>query len=157
MIKRTVAAVGLAAGLLCVPLSAHAHEGGPMGRPMGPGFMQPLMLRGLNLSNEQRDQIHAIRSGNADQLHSLMKQLREAHEALSTKLLAAGTVQEADLQPDVDRIAALHAQLLQLDVANARAIRGVLTPDQLTSAAERHARWRACEPGHDAMPDEHVD
>jgi hypothetical protein len=61
--------------------------------------------------------------------------MHDAHEALADKMLAAGTVTEADIAPQVAKIAELHQQLLDHGTKVMLQIRAIATADQLAKAA----------------------
>jgi Spy/CpxP family protein refolding chaperone len=75
-----------------------------------------------------------------DTRQALLKQLREAHEALADKMFAAGTLGEADVAPLVDRVATLHRQLVEHGAKVMRQVRAVATPEQLAKAATTKAK-----------------
>ena len=70
-------------------------------------------------------------------------QLREAHKELADKIFAPETVQEADLAPQVQRVAQLRQQLMQAGLKVALEVRGVLTPEQLAQASQLKDRMRS--------------
>jgi len=137
-----------AAGLMMVAVwtaAAEAHGiGGPgHGQGMGGGMLFPAILRTLNLTPEQRGQIEQIMKAHRTKLEPLFEQLHTAHDELTTKLLAPGAVGANDLTPTIQHIGQLQQQLMQEWVRAALEARGVLTPDQLTKAAEMKKRLDA--------------
>jgi hypothetical protein len=66
--------------------------------------------------------------------------MHAANDALAARLLAPGTVQAADLAPNVQQITSLRQQLTQEWVAAALDLRAILTPAQLAKAAQVHQR-----------------
>lgn len=117
--------------------------GGMMGE--GPSIMLPLVLKHADLTPEQTDQVHKIMDADHDSLRALFKQLQAANDELANKLFAAGSVQAADLTPQVQRITQLRQQLMEQGLKTALAIRAVLKPDQLAKVAQLKARMDAAQ------------
>ena len=143
-------------------------EVGIMGPPPlgdGPGMMLPLLLKGIDLSDEQKARIKEILAGRRDSLRTLFSQLRKAHEEMSAKLFAPGEVRAEDLAPQMGQITQLREQLMRDGLTTMLEVRKVLTPEQLTKAAqvkermdtlheEMRSLWR--EKGGEDKPDEDV-
>jgi len=134
-------AVSLAAGsAFAQPMGGAPHMmmGGP-GRFMmgeGPSEMMPLVLRHAGLTPEQSDQVHKIMEADHDALRALFNQLRAANDELASKLFAPGSVQAADLAPQVQRITQLRQQLMDQGLKTALTIRAVLKPEQLAKVSQ---------------------
>src|SRR5207245_6714273 len=79
---------------------------------------------------------------------ALIGQLRQAQRELADRLFAPGNLQEADLGPQLQRIASLREQLVQENAKIALEVRAILTPEQLARAAQVKARMRQ---RHDEM------
>ena len=109
----------------------------------GPGMMLPLLLRGADLTDQQKAQIKTIMTSRRGTLRPLFQQLRAAHEELATKLLTPGEVQAGDLTPQLQQIAQLREQLSQEGLAVMLGVRKVLTPEQLAKASQRRERMQA--------------
>ena len=109
----------------------------------GPGMMLPLLLRGADLTDQQKTQIKTIMAAHRGTLRPLFQQLRTAHEELATKLLAPGDIQTGDLTPQLQQIARLREQLSQEGLAVMLEVRKVLTAEQLAKAAQRRERMQA--------------
>jgi Spy/CpxP family protein refolding chaperone len=73
-------------------------------------------------------------------MRDTLNALHAAHEALADTLLSAGTVTDADIAPEVAKIAALHQQLLEHGTKVMLQIRAIATPDQLAKAADTKAK-----------------
>src|SRR5262249_23404496 len=110
------------------------HGGGQM--------VLPLMLKGANLTADQQAQVKQIIATHRAATASMFQQLRAAQNALVDKVVAAGTVQEADIQPQIDQINQLRAQLMQDGARLAVDVRGVLTADQLARVSQLKDRMR---------------
>ncbi len=127
-----------------VPPAAHAQ--GPAGRAWrggwGSGLMLGVPLRSLNLTPDQQNQVQSILSTYRSSAHPIIQQLRQAQRSLADQLLAAGQLQGADLQPQLQQISQLRTQLLQLSAQAAMDIRNLLTSDQLASAAQTKDKLR---------------
>ena len=114
-------------------------RGGPGGGPGGETRL-PLRLLVQQMTPEQRGKVREILMADRGARRDVLTQLRAAHEALSDKMLAAGTVGEADLAPLLDKIAGLHRQLLQQGTKAMLQIRAIATPEQLAQAAATKQR-----------------
>lgn len=123
---------------------AHAQTTGHWrGRDDGDaGTMLPLMLRSANLTSDQQTRVREILTAHHTASKPLIEQLRQLQNDLADKLFAPGTVQEADLQPQLQQIAKLRAQLLAESAKAALEVRALLTPDQLGKAAQAKDRLR---------------
>lgn len=108
----------------------------------GSGMMLPLVLRHAHLKPEQNDQVRKIMDANHETLRALFNQLQAANDQLAGKLFAPGTVQAADLEPDVQHITQLRQQLMAQGLKTALAIRAVLTPEQLAQVATVKAQMQ---------------
>ena len=138
----TTVAVAMAAAI-SMPLMAQVPQGrggrgaamaGP-GGPGGPGRGGPMgILRGIQLTDAQRDQIRAIheeaRTGEAPgaKMMELQKQLHLA--------LLADTVDPARLEPLKTSIAAAEAEALARRIDIETRVVQVLTPEQRAQARE---------------------
>ena len=120
----------------------HAGRGGGPGGPGGPGAPggPPMRLLVKELSPEQRREVRQILMADRDTRRDVLKQLREAHEALADKMFAAGPLGEADVAPLVERVATLHRQLVEHGAKVMLQVRAVATPEQLAKAAATKAK-----------------
>lgn len=144
--KKTLVVIGLAA-LAALSFGLVLAQGPGAGSPPGdcphgfdgPGFHHgpgplgfgPRMMRALDLTDAQRDQIHQILESHRDQNADLREQMKAFHEQMRS-------LWSAD-QPDKDAILAqwaegqsLRAQMFEKTVDVRLAVRAVLTPEQLT-------------------------
>ena len=110
--------------------------GGPggAGGPGGPGGM-PLRLLVTQLNPEQRVQVRRILLADRGTMRDTLGQLRKAHDALADKMFAAGNVSQADLEPLMKKIGALHQQIVEHGAQVMLKVRAVATPEQLAKAA----------------------
>jgi Spy/CpxP family protein refolding chaperone len=133
-------AVSVGAGALPAPAQMR-HEWEPGGGRDG-GMALPLLIRAANLTPEQDGKVRAILANHRAVTRNTVAELRRAQDELAERLLAAGPVQSADLQPLLKQIAALREQLLQDSAQIALEVRSVLTPEQLAKAGQLRARMR---------------
>ncbi len=111
------------------------HEG--MGGPGGHGME---FLHGLNLSDEQKTQMKAIGKASWQSLKPLMKQERALHEQETNQLLTSGNVTAEQMQPLLAQEEALRTQIDTARMETMVKMRSVLTPEQLSTAATKHAQ-----------------
>ena len=118
------AAFGLASPAL-------ADDAPPMHRGHGGGMARgPMMeLRGLDLTQEQQDQVFKIFHDQAPAVHEQMKQMRAAHESLA-RLASADTFDAAKAKEAADQEGRAHAQLALIHAQGMAKVRAVLTPEQ---------------------------
>jgi Spy/CpxP family protein refolding chaperone len=123
------------------------HGMGMMGPSLmmgdAPGMMLPLVLKGIDLTAEQEKQVHNIMKAHRATFRSLFRELQGAHKDAADKLFAPGNVQAEDLATQMQRVAQIREQLMQEGLKVALEVRGVLTPEQLTKAAEIKDRMRS--------------
>jgi len=99
-------------------------------------------LHTLNLNPDQQAQVKSILSTYRASARPIIQQLREAQGGLGDRLLAAGQLQAADLQSQLQQITQLRTQLLQLSAQATLEVRSILTPDQLSTAAQTKAKMK---------------
>ena len=116
------------------------HGRGAGGRDAA--MMLPLLLQGANLTPEQDAKVRQILSARRAASQALVEQLRQAQDELADKLFAAGSLKEADLQPQLQKIAQLREQLLRESAKVGLEVRAILTPEQLGKAAQAKDRMR---------------
>lgn len=152
-LKTTLIAASLA---LTIPLAAQARP--PMGdgwgncdRPMmmkkhgGPGMAGGPGLRGIDLSEAQRDQIFNLRHALAPAMREQAKVAREAQQQLAD-LARADNFDANRARALAETKARAHAEMVRLRAENQHAVLQVLTPEQRQQWLER---GRAGRPGGD--------
>ena len=146
---RTIGVTGSLLVVVCLwSLPARAqlrpgpHERGGMAGD-GTGIALPLLLRGANLTADQRAQVQQIMSNHRATFRDLFSQLRAAQDQMANKLFSAGRLQEADLAPQVQQIAQLRNQLAEEGLRVVLEIRGVLTPEQLAKASQLKSQMQS--------------
>lgn len=135
-----------------------------LAQPMGPGGPGPVMIgagpmpmplmmimRHLNLTSDQQAKVHQLMDANFAQSQPLMKQLHTIHDQMADMLMSTGSVSASDLAPLQQQEAQIHQQLDQQMMATALQIRGLLTPDQLSQAADLHTKLKALRAQMDAL------
>ena len=126
--------------LVAAPLRAEPMGPPRMAPPMmhgdSPAMMLHMILRQADLTPEQQDRVHKIMESDHQALRSLFQQLQDANDQLADKLFAPGTVELADLTPQVQEVTQLRQQLMEQGLKTALAIRSVLTPQQLARVAQ---------------------
>lgn len=143
--QRGLAAVIVSVLLLAAAAPAFAQvpgrESGMRNGGRGDGELW-LMIRAAQLTPEQQTKVRAILSAHRASARPVIEQLRQAQQELGSKLLAPGSVQAADLQPQLQRIGQLRDQLAQDSANAALEVRAVLTPEQLARVAQTKDRLK---------------
>jgi Spy/CpxP family protein refolding chaperone len=134
----------LAASLVALlPLGAMA-EGGPggghwHGRHDGDlGF-----LAGVQLTQQQRDQMHQLMHTGFEQMKPLMKQMHDLHRQMGDQLASAGSLDQGQLTGLQQQIDQLRGQIDQQRLETALQVRALLTPEQLAQAAQAHQQLQS--------------
>ena len=123
------------------PGPAFARQGGPPSAWRG-------LLRGLDLTQAQRDQLRALAESEREQRVALAERLRELNQALETALFADVPDQGTIGQLKTD-LSLAHQQSLEARIAAQLQVAQVLTPEQRQKVREaqasgargRRARW----------------
>jgi Spy/CpxP family protein refolding chaperone len=112
-----------------------AHVGCGPGRS-GPGAMEiPMVLHTLNLTSEQRAQIHKIMKSNRATLMPLFAQLRQGRQQLASEFFSPNQVTMSDLNKIEQSNEKIRQQIRQTFLQMALQIRGVLTAAQIKQGA----------------------
>ena len=120
----------------------HARHGGYGGHG-GYGeraMMGGAFLRGLDLTDAQRDKIFAVRHANAPTMREQGKIMHAARAELS-KLALSNDYDEARVKALTDRSAQAMSTMAQLRARSMNEVFRVLTPEQQAKVIERQARW----------------
>lgn len=146
-----VCSLGVVA-VLSAPLMAQGPDGprGPVGRgmrghgPMGMGRgMDGLPLRGLDLTDAQREQVRGIVTAREADFKAIGDRLRAAHEA-QRQAVTRVPVDENEIRARVTEAAAVEADFAILRARIHEQVYQVLTPEQQAKAktlqAERQKR-----------------
>ena len=89
------------------------------------------LIRQLNLTPEQREQIRSIRQGNQPERATVNQRLRETNDALE-EALNADTPDEALVEQRVRDVAAAQASAMRIRISTEIRVRRVLTAEQRT-------------------------
>jgi len=130
-LRRSYIASFLLASSVALGLAPAAQaQGEPMQGRMGMHRGAPMMmLRGLDLSDAQRDQVFKIFHEQAPAVHEQMKQVRQARENLM-QLAAADRFDEAQARQAADAQAKALSTLAVMHAQTVHRVRDVLTPEQ---------------------------
>jgi len=145
-IKRFLVAASVA---LAIPLGAAAFQGEPGGHPGcghfagrgGPGMGGEMMfphLRGLNLSEAQRDKIFEIMHAQAPAMRDKAKAWRKAEDELRA-LTASPDYSDAKARSLADASAKAMADMTLARARTERQVFDVLTPEQRQQLSEMKA------------------
>lgn len=113
-------------------------------------------VRGLDLTEEQRDKLFEIRHASAPKMRDIRKALVKAQRELRN-LATAQTFDQAAAQKQADALAQAHSQLALLRAQNTNAMLAVLTPEQRQKMEQRQQKrddrrkaWREGQRGNPA-------
>jgi periplasmic protein CpxP/Spy len=150
MLKRVIVAAGLVAVLAGGAAVAIAHSpqgggpgiGGPgRGGPRGGGprgFGGDLGLRGVDLTDAQREQLRAIMESHKQEFEQARVKLRDAHRGLA-EAVDAQTVDESTIRARSTVVATAMADDAILRAKVRAEVQGILTAEQLQKVQERKA------------------
>ena len=156
---RFFAGVLLLGGAL-VAGAAFAQDPGPDGGGRGPGFGGPgfggpgpgrrggfgrdggFFLRGIDLTDAQRQQIRELVAQQREQNRELVSQLRAAHEA-ERKAVEATPINEQAIRAAAHAVANTQAELAIRQARLRAEIFALLTPEQRAEADKRGAERKA--------------
>jgi Spy/CpxP family protein refolding chaperone len=130
-----ICALALPGLAVAQPMEGGWHHGGP-----GGGDME--FLHGLTLTDAQKQQAHTIMESARTQSKPLMEQLHQLREQHITLILTAGSTQ-SQLAAVQQQEESVRDQLDNAHLATALQLRDVLTPQQLSQAADLHTKMEA--------------
>lgn len=104
------------------------HRGGHHGKHMG-------MMRGLDLTEAQRDQIFELRHALAPKMREEMKVVRASRQQLR-EMAMSDSYDEAKVKELTEAGAAAKARMAQMRLKNQHEVYQLLTPEQREKAAE---------------------
>ena len=107
------------------------------------GLPLPLLLRTANLTDSQKQQIHAIFEARRASRKAEREQLKAAKESIGAKFLSSGTVAASDMSSSVATITQLQDQMTNEQIQDAVSIRNVLTSAQIAQIAATKAKLDA--------------
>lgn len=100
----------------------------------GLGTLLPLLLRGVGLTAEQKQQMKEIIATHRGPLQELFVQLQEANKDLAKTFIVADDLISDDFAPQVQRIMQIRERLLWEGLATMLEMRAVLTSEQRAKA-----------------------
>lgn len=141
MIKRVLIAAGIVAAVAggAVALAQAPAPGGPgvhgpgRGGRGGPGA--DFGLRGVDLTDAQRDQVRAIRESHRSEFDAAHTKLRDAHRAFG-EATGAATIDEAAIRAGSAEVAAAMADEAILRAKVRAEVFAILTPEQQQKASD---------------------
>lgn len=139
-LKPYLAALLVASSAAVLALPAQAHRGGPdgaQGLSGGPGGAR--MLRQLDLTEAQRDQVFKIFHEQAPALRERAKATRAAHEALR-QAASDPNADAARIRSLADAVGKAHADAAAARAEALQKVAAVLTPEQRAKLAESRGR-----------------
>lgn len=117
--------------------------GGPMrpGGPGGPGMRGPggpggLGFRGLDLSDDQKEQLKKIAESHEAEFKAIGEKTRAAHEGMRA-LMDADSINESAIRAKSQEVAAAQADAMILQAKIRKESMQILTADQLAKLKER--------------------
>jgi periplasmic protein CpxP/Spy len=120
------------------PFSGRMGPGGPGGPGRGPGGAMGL-LRGLDLTDAQKDQVKTIMQSHQEERKALGDRARTAHQALQAAITAE-TVDEALIRQRSADVAAVDADMAVADARVHAEVWQILTAEQKAKAKEFQAK-----------------
>ncbi len=140
--SRGMLATGAAVLLLGLSVTvAMAQNARMMGRKQGPGAQLGMMfrpgafLRGLNLTQQQKDQVKTVFANHKTEIQKVAKQTAEARMALRDDIFNGANQQT--LQGALGKVSTAESDAAVLRSAIWMEIKPILTPDQLTQLQTR--------------------
>ena len=116
--------------------------GGPDGFGRGPGGGAMGILRGLDLTDDQRAQVRQVMEGHRDELRAISERVMAAHRAQDDAITAAQFDEQA-VRAKSAELAAVEADAAVLRAKLHSEVFAVLTPEQQAKAAELKAQREA--------------
>jgi periplasmic protein CpxP/Spy len=143
IVRMNIGAIGTVLAAVCLwTLPSYAQSRPKPHEPPGgmagdaTGMALPLLLRGANLTADQKAQVQQIMANHRGRFRDLFSKLRASQDQMANKLFSAERLQEADLAPQIQQISQLRNQLTEQGLRVVLEIRSVLTPEQLAKASQ---------------------
>jgi Spy/CpxP family protein refolding chaperone len=99
------------------------------------GLMSPRLLNALNLTPDQAAKIESSKNAFRQAQRAYLSEVTVLRKEVGDKLFGPNPVTEADVAPQITKIADLREKILQEGFRIALEVRSVLRPDQLAKAA----------------------
>jgi Spy/CpxP family protein refolding chaperone len=100
----------------------------------GPGTLVLLLLKGVGLTSEQKQQVRNIFVNHKESLETFFRDPQVANAALTKTLFTAEEVGPADITPYAERVTRVRQQLLQEGLMVILEVRQILTPERRAKA-----------------------
>lgn len=144
MTKRILVAAGLVAALAAGTAVSFAQGPGPRAPGVGPGPHGPgrrgdLGLRGVQLTDAQREQVQSIMQSHRAEFDNVGKALGEAHRAFAE---ATRSGDEAAIRARSTAVANAMAEEAILRAKVRSEVHALLTPEQLQEITQREAEMQ---------------
>lgn len=123
------------AGVLVLLTFAVSNAQGLRDRPPKDNFRPQQILRELNLSREQIQQIKRIHEDRREQMQSAQRRLRDANRSLD-QAIYADTINEDEIQTRLKEVQAAQGEVIKIRNFTELAVRKVLTAEQLARFRE---------------------
>ena len=130
------------------PMGGHGHaqcDGGAMSmqaeRGMFGGDKMPRMLRGLNLTEAQQDQIFKMMHEQQPTMREKAKEMRAARKEMRDMMMS-DNYDEAKVKTLTERSAQAMAEMAQMRARGASEVYKLLTPEQRKTLEERKTRMQ---------------
>lgn len=127
----------VAVGVMIVVPTVSAQPHGKMDKcTMGPDKQADNILKGLNLTAEQKDKLKQNRRAQRDKMEDLLTELKEKHEELTNKL-GDQNISRANVEPIVTELKSLQAKMIDCRLDGIFAVKEILTPEQYAKFQEK--------------------
>lgn len=137
LIRNSAAVAAVLAALALVPAASQAYMGEDGPPQAGKHFKN--MVKDLQLTAQQKQQVKDIFAKNRPQAEPLMKQFTAERRAMRG-LIQADVFDEAAIRAQSAKMAAVEADLAVQRARVAQEIRAILTPEQIAKAKELQAQ-----------------
>lgn len=137
LVKNSLAVAAVLGVLALIPATSPAYMGEE--GPPQPGKHFNSMVKDLQLTAQQKQQVKEILAKNRPQSEPLMKQFTTERRAMRT-LIQADSFDEAAIRAQSAKMVSLEADLAVQRARIAQEIRAVLTPEQIAKAKELQAQ-----------------
>jgi Spy/CpxP family protein refolding chaperone len=136
-------------------LGAAEGQGDPAMEPGGGAKMEgtpsdtalPLLLRGVNLTEEQKTKVREIMQSQRAPLAETYNRMRAAQAELGSRLLSAENLDESQLTSLLEQTLFMQNQLSRQSFRTTLEIRNLLTPEQLAQGAKYREQLKTQQKG----------
>ncbi len=100
-------------------------------------------LAGVQLTDAQREQVHQLMHASFAQMKPLEQQLHSLYQQIGDQMASAGSVDQGQLTSLLQQLEQVRDQIDQQRLEAALQVRALLTPEQLTQAAQAHQQLQS--------------